>query len=935
MRKRFGGAHAAAALTALVVAGVLTGLGGAGGYVRGEAGCSLWVCISVTPTSGKAPLTVTITLERGPGQSGRRELVWYGEWKLDFDDGTTARKGGAFPEKVTVKHTYADAGTFRPELRVAVTWKTGRMNTAIGGQVKVTRAPVAPPPPTPAPPLQVGVNDDGGKYAESDSWFWQTLRQHGMQQNAMTVLWDETEPAAIHHEKFIRSAVSAANAAGIEIAFNVYPMRSRALNEPGSIQKFAAYLGKLAETFPSVVEYTVLNECNQPRFLNPQFDEAKQNRSATVCGEALAAGYDALKATNPAIFVWGIGLSPRGNDNPDAPSNVSTSPVKFLGHLGRWYRASGRTKPLMDGLDFHPYPIPQSLPFEQGYGDKENASVSNLDRIYQAFYDAFKGTAQPTIGQQAGGGLPVSLNEVGIQTLTGTRSGYAGAEFSTPDTGVLGDTATEAYQADWYVKMLNLVACDANVEAVNLFHLIDESDLGGWQSGLFFVDRAPKAAAAAVRDWIAQTGGNCRGRLKSWTPGGSTTPAAKLELFATPVSGSAPLTVKFRTGDRKGVKSTRIDFGDGTSTSPLAKLDVDLPRSVSHVYGAPGTYEAKLQAVLEGKNSWTDLHTVTITVKPMSVPAGISLVTQKVPRLTLQADPEGGMAPLTARFRLAVSPAWPIQGWILRWNDGTQSDQAGGAPPAADVVHTFRKPGRYTVTGLVYLKAPGGNRVELEAHAYVNVSPPKKDVSFTLDARPSVGSEPLSVVFEMTLDSDEPATRWELDFGDRTKKASGTGDPPSELKPHVYAKRGPLPDRAYKAVATVWVPDASGKVKPISQTVRVSVHGQPLYVSDFAFDYARAAGRAPRFFVFAGRFAINRLGIDGKSVPARWVLRYGDGSAAAGSMGQAGSFVFLHAYVERPGRYVPSLTVYLKEASGEPEFETMSMIGAFIEIKSK
>ena len=44
--------------------------------------------------------------------------------------------------------------------------------------------------------------------------------------------------------------------------------------------------------------------------------------------------------------------------------------------------------------------------------------MSNLARIYQAFYTGFNGTPQPTIGQQAGGGEALSLNETGIQTGT-------------------------------------------------------------------------------------------------------------------------------------------------------------------------------------------------------------------------------------------------------------------------------------------------------------------------------------------------------------------------------------------------------------------------------------------------------------------------------------------------------------------------------------
>ncbi len=59
--------------------------------------------------------------------------------------------------------------------------------------------------------------------------------------------------------------------------------------------------------------------------------------------------------------------------------------------------------------------------------------------------------------------------------------------------------------------MLNLVACDPNVAVVNIFHLIDESALEGWQSGLYFADQQPKQSAAAVASWISTTHGNCTG----------------------------------------------------------------------------------------------------------------------------------------------------------------------------------------------------------------------------------------------------------------------------------------------------------------------------------------------------------------------------------------------------------------------------------------
>jgi hypothetical protein len=371
--------------------------------------------------------------------------------------------------------------------------------------------------------VSVGVNDDAGKYSDGAPQFWQVMKQNNLKQNAVTVLWDETQPTAILDEGFIAKSLPVAQANNIKVVFDVYPMHSQAFTQNGATAaQFGAFLTKLALRFPQVTEYVLMNECNQTRFVNPQFNASGVNQSAAVCGQALAAGYDALKAVNPSTFVWGIGLSPRGNDNASATSNVSTSPVKFLGALGAWFKSSGRTKPIMDGFDFHPYPIPQSLPFATGYADQDNAAVSNLPRIYQAFYDAFSGSAQPTIGQQAGGGLPVSLNEVGIQTDSAGKAGYTGNEVSADGNGgVRGETATETFQSNWYLQMLNYVACDPNVKVVNLFHLVDETALEGWQSGLYFAGYVPKASAAAVAGWIGQTSGNCTGAAKSWTPTGA------------------------------------------------------------------------------------------------------------------------------------------------------------------------------------------------------------------------------------------------------------------------------------------------------------------------------------------------------------------------------------------------------------------------------
>jgi hypothetical protein len=430
---------------------------------------------------------------------------------------------------------------------------------------------------TAAADLRVGVNDDAGKYEAGTSWFYPTMAVSGLRVNAITLRWDEYSPTAIADQPLIEQAIDRAAASGVSVELAIYPLHSQAFTNgarcrpsanpeacgsTARIQQFAAWAATVADTFPTVREYVVMNECNQPLFVNPQWDTSGQNQSAAICGRALAAAYDALKGVSPGIQVWGVGLSPRGNDRPAAASNSSTTPVTFLGALGKWFRAfalkTGRTAPLMDGFDFHPYPVPQSLPFAIGYGDVRSASVSNLPRVYQAFYEAFNGTPQRTIGKQKGGGLPVSLSETGVQTGTLGRFGYTGSEVSaTSAGGVLGRYATEDYQATWYRQMLDLVACDPNVSVVNIFHLVDEVNLAGWQSGLYYADETPKRSAAVVRDWLARTGGGCAGKPVVWTP--SAVSSAPLTPASTAVKPpKSKVNVKVNTRTKVKVKKVEL-----------------------------------------------------------------------------------------------------------------------------------------------------------------------------------------------------------------------------------------------------------------------------------------------------------------------------------------------------------------------------------------
>ena len=262
-----------------------------------------------------------------------------------------------------------------------------------------------------APAADVGANDDTGKFAaDSGAVFFGQMGALGLKQSVMTTRFIPSDPTTIQDGEALDRAIPVAELAGLHVALAVYPYPPREIEDgTATPAAFATWLTLVAQRYPTVHQYVVMNEPNQPAFLRPQFGPTGKIVSAARAGAFLAAGYDALKAVDPTIQVIGLGLSPRGNDQPTATSNVSTSPVRFLAALGAWYRASGRSLPLMDGLSFHPYPDQAIDPLERGYRWPK-AGFANLDRIKQAMWDAFRETPQPTTVN----GLKLYLDEVGL-----------------------------------------------------------------------------------------------------------------------------------------------------------------------------------------------------------------------------------------------------------------------------------------------------------------------------------------------------------------------------------------------------------------------------------------------------------------------------------------------------------------------------------------
>jgi hypothetical protein len=246
-----------------------------------------------------------------------------------------------------------------------------------------------------------------------------------------------------------------------------------------------------------VQRFIVGNEPNLNRFWLPQFGRDGSDVAAPAYERTLALTYDALKQFSPTLNVIGGGLSPRGNDSVLSRKH---SPTTFIEDIGRAYRKSHRTRPIMDAFSLHPYEDNSSIPPSFTHPHTTTISLADYPKLVRLLANAFGGTAQP------GAGLPIVYDEFGVQSLIPARkrSEYDGRAPRTDR------PVSEATQSVYYLEALALAACQPTVQSLLFFHVSDEPDLDRWQSGLYYTDDTPKTSLPAVQrgiDLLREAGG--------------------------------------------------------------------------------------------------------------------------------------------------------------------------------------------------------------------------------------------------------------------------------------------------------------------------------------------------------------------------------------------------------------------------------------------
>jgi hypothetical protein len=282
-----------------------------------------------------------------------------------------------------------------------------------------------------------------------------TLKRLGVDVVRVTLQWDEIETNRDEYNwRWPDRVLRALRGAGLTPIVTLWGTPSWANGEglPNEPPRRGADFGGFAETiasrYPFVRDWTIWNEPNQARWLNPVSPSAYVTK-------LLNPAYRAIKSVNPSAKVAGGVTAPRGN-------MAGMSPLNFL--LGM--RSAGAQ---LDAYAHNPYPeTPAETPLDGACMRCTTVTMASLGKLVTAVGKAFPRAR-------------IWLTEYGYQT-------------DPPDPFGVSPTLQARYLAQAAYRAYTLPKVDLLIQ----YLYRDEPDLARWQSGLETVTGRAKPSMQAM-----------------------------------------------------------------------------------------------------------------------------------------------------------------------------------------------------------------------------------------------------------------------------------------------------------------------------------------------------------------------------------------------------------------------------------------------------
>ena len=328
-------------------------------------------------------------------------------------------------------------------------------------------------PPSPRR-LLVGVDDDTLKWTTRPLSVVATQRRMGADAVRVWVPWHgEAKPGRVRGDELARAELAARHTVVVLAIFGF------AKDSPITVaaqRRFCGYAGAVLARVRSARAVVVWDEANSRTYWDG---------GAPAYESLLARCYDVLHAGLPGVTVL------------DSTASAH-APAAFLRRLGAAYRASGRTRPIVDAFGHNPYPADphEAVGTHHSAGFVGEGDYPLLEATLAA---AFAGTPQRS--------RDLWYLEDGYQSTVPVALAH---RYDGHETAV---TLSPRLQSEQVRAAVLLAACQPHVRAFFNFELVDEHRLAGWQSGLEWrgARRKPAAAAFASAARAASSGAvHCR-----------------------------------------------------------------------------------------------------------------------------------------------------------------------------------------------------------------------------------------------------------------------------------------------------------------------------------------------------------------------------------------------------------------------------------------
>ena len=607
--------------------------------------------LSVTPTSGTAPVQVTADASASTTTSGQAL-----RYQFDFGDGTTTgSQAGA-----TANHTYSTGGTY--VVKVTVT-DTGGLYDTSTRTVQVADPPRSPDarlsvsPATGRAPLPVTADASASSDPQDEALTYAFDFGDG------TTTGPQTPATSAHTYQAAGTyvvTVTATNAGGLSSTASQSVTVSAPPSAPDA-QLTVTPTGGQAN-LPVTAD---ASGSTDPRggALTFAFDFGDGTTTGNQAGATADHTY-----VSAGTYVVTVTVTDADGLASSTSADVVVSPAPSAPTAALSVSPDSGTAPVPVTADASGSSDPQGQALSYAFDFGDGTTVGpQADATAQHSY-ATGGTFMVTVTVTNTSGL--SDSTTGTVTIAPSAASPTAGLSVSPDSG----TAPVQVTAD--------ASGSTDPQGQTLSYAFDFGDgtTVGPQADTTAQHTYASAGSFTVTVTVTDTSGLTDSTSRTMTVAPAPLPpTARLSL--TPTTGTAPVQVAAdasgSTDPQGQTLSYTFDFGDGTTVGPQADA------TAQHTYATSGTFT--VQATVTDTSGLSDSTTKTVTVSPAPLP----------PTAMLTLTPTTGTAPVqvTANASASTDPQGQALTYAFDFGDGTTAGPQAGATAQ----HTYTAAGTFTV----------------------------------------------------------------------------------------------------------------------------------------------------------------------------------------------------------------------------------------------